>query len=163
MKDRFTTALHTQVTYLVNMSTPRSGMVMRRRIKIEFWDDHGAKHTLSVDGQLTREKVARILDYVELMGSAVPQLSGTRQPSARRKLDRLWDLVLTQLKDRLSFVSKDVKDLYEETYAERISLSTVSTYLARLTQRGLLNRAGSPGERRYSLRIPSGTQTHQIP
>lgn len=126
--------------------------MVRRRIRIEFWDHQGAKHTLSVDGHLTREKVARILDYVELMGTASPDPSLQRAPSVRRKVDRIWDLVVTQFREKAFFISSDVKAVYEQVYGEMITHSTVSTYLGRLRDRGLLDRAGSPGEWRYTVR-----------
>jgi len=39
-----------------------------KRFKIEFLDDHGIKHTLSLEGNVPKEKISQILDYVELMG-----------------------------------------------------------------------------------------------
>jgi hypothetical protein len=128
------------------------GDLVRRRIRIEFWDHQGAKHTLTVDGHLSREKVARILDYVELMGASSPDPRLQRVPSVRRKVDRIWDLVVTQFREKAFFISTDVKALYEQVYGEKISHSTVSTYLGRLKDRGLLDRTGSPGEWRYALR-----------
>lgn len=122
-----------------------------RKVKIEFVDGEGNKHTLAVEGRISRETINRLLDYVELMG-------GTQSPSAipapsiqpRNKFERIKRLILHELSDR-SFSSSELKRIYEEVYGEEIGLSTVSTYLLRLSEAGFLNRAGSPSEWRYAL------------
>jgi hypothetical protein len=47
------------------------------------------------------------------------------------------------------FVSKDVQMIYEQELKEPISLSTVSTYLSRLTNKGLLIRTGTGNSVKY--------------
>ncbi len=128
-----------------------------KRLRIEFYDDSGCRHTVSLDGPMTREKIARILDYAELMGGLSP-LSTDRDPTqyARTKLDRVRDLVLHSFRER-TFSSDDVRRHYQQLYVESIPLTTVATYLSRFVDRGLLHRSGSPGRWRYSLaeRVPS--------
>jgi hypothetical protein len=128
-----------------------------KRLRIEFLDDSGCRHTVSLDGPLTREKIARILDYAELMGGLSP-LSADRDPTqyARTKLDRVRDLVVHSFRER-TFSSDDVRTHYQQLYVEPIPSTTVATYLSRLVDRGLLHRSGSPGRWRYSLaeRAPS--------
>ena len=128
-----------------------------KRLRIEFYDDSGCRHTVSLDGPLTREKIARILDYAELMGGLSP-LSADRDPTqyARTKLDRVRDLVVHSFRER-TFSSDDVRRHYQQLYVEPIPLTTVATYLSRLVNRGLLHRSGSPARWRYSLaeRVPS--------
>jgi hypothetical protein len=128
-----------------------------KRLRIEFYDDSGCRHTVSLDGPLTREKIARILDYAELMGGLSPQ-SADRDPTqyARTKLDRVRDLVVHSFRER-TFSSDDVRRHYKQLYVESIPLTTVATYLSRLVDRGLLHRSGSAGRWRYSLaeRAPS--------
>ena len=48
------------------------------------------------------------------------------------------------------FTSRDVKRAYEQKF-DTIPLSTVSTYLARMFQGGVLERVGNRNERRYRL------------
>ncbi|MHC1570426.1 MAG: transcriptional repressor [Methermicoccaceae archaeon] len=48
------------------------------------------------------------------------------------------------------FTSRDVKRAYEQKF-DSISLSTVSTYLSRMFQDGILERMGNRNERRYRL------------
>ena len=128
-----------------------------KRLRIEFYDDSGCRHTVSLDGPLTREKIARILDYAELMGGVSP-LSTDRDPTqyARTKVDRVRDLVVHAFRER-TFSSDDVRRHYQQLYVEPIPLTTVSTYLSRLVDRGLLHRTGSSGRWLYSLaeRLPN--------
>ena len=122
-----------------------------KRLRIEFYDDSGCRHTVSLEGPLTRDKIARILDYAELMGG-LSSLPTPHDPSqyARTKLDRVRDLVIHSLRE-ITFSSDQVRKAYQELYAEPIPPTTVATYLSRLVDRGLLHRSGSPGHWRYSI------------
>jgi hypothetical protein len=122
-----------------------------KRIRIDFYDDAGCRHTISLQGPVTREKIGRILDYAELMGGLPSQPNLSRSPRyARTKLDRLRDLILHRLRDT-TFSSDEVRSLYEEFYGEQIPLTTVATYLSRLVDRGFMHRSGSSGRWRYSI------------
>ncbi len=131
-----------------------------KRIRIDFYDDSGCRHTISLQGPVTRDKVGRILDYAELMGglsSRSPLSSGQKYPWT--KLDRLRDLLLHKLREA-TFSSDDVRNKYLEFYGEAIPLTTVATYLSRLVDRGFLRRSGSPGRWYYCLSdITSAAQT----
>ena len=50
----------------------------------------------------------------------------------------------------LWFSSHDIQELYQH-YFGTVTLSTVSTYLARLVENGILERQGSRSKRRYKL------------
>ncbi|MBS7649882.1 MAG: hypothetical protein QXL25_02780 [Candidatus Bathyarchaeia archaeon] len=123
-----------------------------RRVKIEFFDKEGIKHTMTIEGHVTREKVGKVLDYIELMGGverALPS-GGTLTNSFGNRFERIRSLILSHLSDR-TFLSKDVQQLYKALYGEDVPLSTISTYLSRLVDRGLLSRSGSSFEWRYSV------------
>ena len=122
-----------------------------KRVRIDFYDDSGCRHTITLQGPVTREKVARVLDYAELMGGLPSHPNSPASPRyGRTKLERLRDLVLHRLRDA-TFSSDDVRSLYEEFYAEPIPLTTVATYLSRLVDRGLMRRSGSPARWRYCV------------
>jgi hypothetical protein len=140
----------------VNVTKPR-------RLKVEFYDSEGVRHSITIDGSVTREKVGKILDLVEVM-------AGTPRASALglspRKFDRLASTVLSRLRGK-DFTSADAKKLFETTFGEKIPLSTVSTYLSRLADRGVLERKEggalmlyhvTPEERSPSLSLPASSQ-----
>jgi hypothetical protein len=122
-----------------------------KKIKIEFFDSDGVKHTIALEGSISREKIAKILDYVELMGGAYssekPSLSQIQEDN---KFEKVKKLLLYNFSDKI-FVSKDVQKAYFDFYGESISLSTISTYLSRLADRNFLVKTGSSGEWRYAL------------
>jgi hypothetical protein len=122
-----------------------------KRVRVDFYDDSGSRHTISVEGPITREKIGRILDYAELMGGLASK-PAANEPTryARTKLDRIRDLILHRLNDK-TFSSDEVRDLYQEFYGEPIPQTTVATYLSRLVDRGLMRRSGSSSRWRYCL------------
>jgi len=123
----------------------------QRKLKIEFYDPDGVRHSIAIDGPVSREKVAKILDLVEMIsGTSVPSPAALRVST--RKLDRLTSCVLTSLKEK-QFSSRDAKMIFERTFQEKIPLSTVSTYLTRLSDRGLLQRHPDSTGLRYSVML----------
>jgi len=132
-----------------------------KRVRVDFYDETGCRHTVSVEGPLTRDKIGRILDYAELMGGLQSQPAfapSTRY--GRTKLDRIRDLILNKLRHSV-FSSYEVRNLYQEFYGEPIPLTTVATYLSRLVDRGLMRRSGSSGRWRYCLAEPAPNPTTQ--
>lgn len=122
-----------------------------KRIKIDFYDESGCRHTISLEGPVTRDKIGRILDYAELMAGLPTQPSPTASIRyARTKLERVRDLVLHRFRDTM-FSSDQVRNAYQELYGEQIPLTTVATYLSRLVDRGFMRRSGSSGRWRYCL------------
>lgn len=122
-----------------------------RRLKVEFYDAEGVRHTIAIDGAVTREKVGRILDLVELMGGTT-RTSPTALGLSRRKFDRLTSMIFSQLKDK-PFSSAEARRMFESSFREKIPLSTVSTYLARLSDRGLLDRETLSNGLVYRVRL----------
>ncbi len=47
------------------------------------------------------------------------------------------------------FSSKDIQSVYEQELNEPVSLSTVSTYLSRMTSKGILLRTGGSNNLKY--------------
>lgn len=134
-----------------------------RRLKVEFYDSDGVRHSITIDGPVTREKVGKILDLVEVM-SGTPR--ATALGLSPRKFDRLASTVMSRLRGK-DFTSSDAKKSFETAFGERIPLSTVSTYLSRLADRGVLERREDGAlmlyrvtseERSPSLSLPASSQ-----
>ncbi len=109
-----------------------------RKFKLEFYDSDGVKHSIAVDGPVTREKIGKILDLVEVL-SGSPQSTAAAMAFSPRKFDRLASTLVGQMKGE-EFTSTEAKKAYETSFGEKIPLSTVSTYLSRLVDRGVLER-----------------------
>ena len=117
-------------------------LLMKRRIKLEFFDRTGAKHSLAIEGDFTVEKVNRLLEYAEIV--AGPNQHTASLEGGESKMNRLTDVINTQLADR-SFDSREI-------WGEGFTLGAVSTYLSRLADRGMLERTGSAAHWFYRLK-----------
>lgn len=110
---------------------------MRRKVKVEFQDDSGTKYSLAVEGRLSREKVMKLMDLMDLVESS-PEVNAPKADESTtfgRVLKIIQEGYLAK-----EFSSADIAHDYENAHGEPIGLSTISTYLSRLTERGYLAR-----------------------
>ena len=112
---------------------------MRKRVKVEITDEEGTTYSLAVQGRFSQEKVMRMMELVDLLGHGNAALTDTSLPNESTAYGRILKLIQTsyQAKD---FSSADIARDFEDSHATPIPLSTVSTYLSRLADRGLLKR-----------------------
>lgn len=127
---------------------------MKKRIKLEFFDRTGLKHTIAIEGDVTAEKVNHLLEYAEIVAGASQRTAVAPTPQDT-KMNRLLDVINTRLVDR-SFDSREILQSYREAWGDDFTLGAVSTYLSRLVDRGTLERTGAPSHWFYRLK-PSPT------
>ena len=124
-----------------------------RKIRVELFDSDGNRYTIAFEGQVTREKALRLLDLVELLGGAPSEgpTVGAGASLPNRMLSRFEkvQLVIQKSFPLIWFSSKDIQSIYEQELKEPISLSTVSTYLSRMTGKGVLLRTGGQNNLKY--------------
>ena len=126
-----------------------------RKMRVELFDNEGNRYTIAFEGQITREKAIRLLDLVELLGG-MPGETNNNQSSnlaTRNNLSRFdkAKLIIQKRFPLIWFSSKEIQSIYEQELKEPISLSTVSTYLSRMTKRGILIRSGQSNNLTYKL------------
>jgi len=122
-----------------------------RKIRVEIFNGSGDRYTITFEGQVTREKTLRLLDLVELLGGVPTVNPGWNRPiSELSKIDKIR-LVIEKSFPIGWFSSKVVQSTYEEEFKEPIGLSTVSTYLSRMTDRGILTKTKVSNHRRYRI------------
>lgn len=123
---------------------------MKRKVRLEFYDRTGVKHTLSIEGDFTVERVHRLLEYAEIVAGTNP---APPNPTSGQdtKMSRILDVINTQFSDR-GFDSRDLWRVYKETWGDELILGAASTYLARLADRGTLERTGSSAHWSYRLK-----------
>ena len=127
---------------------------MKKRIKLEFFDRTGVKHSVAIEGEVTVDKVGHLLEYAEIMAGSAQR--APLPPGAQdTKMNRLIDVINTRLVDR-SFDSREILQSYRETWGDEFTLGAVSTYLSRLVDRGTLERTGSASHWFYRVK-PSPT------
>jgi hypothetical protein len=105
---------------------------------MEFNDDDGGKYAITLDGNMSRTKIIRILELVDSLGSN-EDIIETPKLSNDTSFGKLYQLIETNF-PLGSFNSNDILELYENEYKEKVTLSTISTYLSRLEQKKLLVR-----------------------
>jgi len=121
-------------------------------MKVDVVDGSGNRYTVTFAGNVTRDKAIRLLEIVELLGG-MPE-NANLEPSAHiQELSKFGKirLIVENHFPIVWFASKDVKALYEQEFREPIGLSTVSTYLSRMTHRGLIIESETSNHRRYRI------------
>jgi hypothetical protein len=126
-----------------------------RKMRVELFDSEGNRYTIAFEGQITRDKALRLLDLVELLGGmpgegAPGGAGGALASSSLSRFEKVR-LVIKKSFPLVWFSSKDIQSVYEQELKEPIGLSTVSTYLARMTNRGLLLRTGGSNSLKYKV------------
>ncbi len=122
-----------------------------KKMRVEVFDGSGNRYAITFEGQVTRDKALRLLDIVELLGG-MPGVSpaGMQTITELSKQDKVRLLVEKSF-PIVWFSSRDVQNLYEKELKEPINLSTVSTYLSRMAERGALTSSGTPNKKRYRI------------
>ncbi|MEX2739301.1 MAG: hypothetical protein Q6356_009575 [Candidatus Wukongarchaeota archaeon] len=137
-----------------------------RKMRIELFDTEGNKYKIAFEGQITREKALRLLDLVELLGGMPSSEASPRTISSNElsKYDKVR-MIIQKHFPIVWFSSKEVRSAYEQGFKEPVSLSTVSTYLARLTDRGLLLKMKASNHLKYKVasNFPQAALKQQIP
>ena len=122
-----------------------------RKMRVEVFDGSGNRYTITFEGHVTREKAVRLLDLVELLGGIPSGNPGEENATSKlSKFDRVRRVVEKRF-PVVWFTSRDIHAMYEQEFKEPISLSTVSTYLSRMADRGILFESGMSNRRRYRI------------
>lgn len=124
-----------------------------KKMRVELFDTEGNRYTISFEGQVTRDKALRLLDLVELLGG-MPTSDANVEHTTRvlSKFDKIQKIVQKHF-PVVWFSSREVQTMYEEELKEPIGLSTVATYLSRMSRRGLIRKMGSSGKLKYKVTL----------
>lgn len=123
------------------------------KVRFEVYDETGEKYTIAFKGHITRDKATKLLDLVELLGGMREFGNTSTSTSNEKKTTKFARIRLIVEKHfQLAwFSSREIQSAYEEEFNNTILLSTVSTYLSRLTDRGFLVRNRQDKRVRYKL------------
>jgi hypothetical protein len=131
---------------------------MRIRIEIE---DKGMKSVYEFEsqelgGEDLRDKIVSYLSASGVFSEREDQHQSAHTYEASGTLmDRLENFIKFEFPDNW-FTTQQLRDKYE-TVSDDIKLSTVSTYLSRMTREGLLERRGNRNNRHYRLIAEANT------
>ena len=120
----------------------------KRRIRIGLEDADGAKYDIKLEGNVTREKVLKIFELMDLMdieGENVSEPLNTDSTGAK-----IWHVV-DKFFPTGKFTSTSILEKYEDEFNEPIKLSVISTYLSRFSTRGRVDRVKTGREWTYNI------------
>ena len=127
----------------------------KKRIRIDMEDSDGAKYDIKLEGNVTRDKVLKIFEMMDLMNIEEEGPEALNLDSVGSKI---WHIVDKQF-PMGKFTSTDILEKYEDEYNEPIKLSIISTYLSRFTQKGRIDRSKSGREWTYhTIKLGQNTQ-----
>ncbi|MDE1725867.1 MAG: hypothetical protein KGH89_01210 [Thaumarchaeota archaeon] len=118
----------------------------RKRIRIDLEDAEGAKYNLSLEGNVTREKMLKIFELMDLMNIEEPEESAQLDTIGAK----IWNIVDKHF-PMGKFTSSMILEKYEDEYEEPIKLSVISTYLSRFALKGRMGRERKGKEWDYQV------------
>ncbi|MDR2720087.1 MAG: BlaI/MecI/CopY family transcriptional regulator [Nitrososphaerota archaeon] len=125
-----------------------------RKMRVEIFDNDGGRYAVTIDSQITRDKALRMLEIHALLGGMPNEsqsINSSNQNSSNltSRFEKVQVVIQKSFPLSCWFASKDIQTFYEQEFKEPISLSTVSTYLARMVNKGLLIRTGTGNSVKY--------------
>jgi hypothetical protein len=131
------------------------------KMRVEIFDNNGNRYTLTVEGQITRDKALQLYDVMGLLGGMPTETSVNSSNNVfQTELSRFEKvhMVIQKSFSLIWFTSKEIQAIYEQELKEPIGLSTVSTYLTRMTKKSLLIRVGTGNNVKYKT-APNSLQS----
>ena len=116
----------------------------KKRIRIDMEDSDGARYDIKLEGNVTREKVLKIFEMMDLMNIEEEQET-TNMDSIGAKIWYIVDKYFPMGK----FTSTNILEKFEDEYNEPVKLSIISTYLSRFSSKGRIDRVRTGREWTY--------------
>ncbi|AFS83715.1 hypothetical protein [Candidatus Nitrosopumilus sediminis] len=116
----------------------------KKRIRIDMEDSDGARYDIKLEGNVTRDKVLKIFEMMDLM-NIEEEHEVTNMDSVGSKIWNIVDKFFPMGK----FTSTNILEKYEDEYNEPVKLSVISTYLSRFSSKGRVNRTRTGREWTY--------------
>src|SRR5260370_35408267 len=113
----------------------RSLPMTRKKITIDVEDSEGAKYKFSLEGNVTRDKMLKIFELMDLINIEEPEES----PQLDSIGSKIWDMVDKHF-PLGKFTSSEMLEKYEDEYWEPTKLSSISTYMPSCATKGKIVR-----------------------
>ncbi len=125
-----------------------------KRIRIDMEDSDGARYDIKVEGNVTRDKILKIFEMMDLMNIEEEQTPINMDSIG----SKIWNIV-NKFFPMGKFTSTNILEKYEDEYNEPVKLSIISTYLSRFAAKGRVNRTRTGREWTYqSIKIAQKQQ-----
>ncbi|MHC1585540.1 MAG: hypothetical protein ACXQS7_04705 [Candidatus Syntropharchaeia archaeon] len=123
------------------------------KIRLEITDNKGTKTVAEVEGKMGYSILEKAVNLMQEMiflsfesSSPIPKGMNSETLTIKERIEGL----LKYEAPKGWFTSMDVKRQYEERFGS-IKLSTVSTYLSKMYEEGILERRGNRSQREYRI------------
>ena len=137
----------------------------QKKIRINLEDSEGAKYRFDIEGNVTREKVLKLFELMDIMNLEDDQ----KTPELETLGGKIWYIIENYFPAG-KFTSTAVLEKYEDEYNEPdavyhqrkkqpIKLSVISTYLARFYRQNKIVRTRTGRE--WSYQVTRLIQKHQ--
>ncbi len=128
----------------------------KKRIRIDMEDADGARYDIKIEGNVTREKILKIFEMMDLMNIETEQET-TNMNSVGSKIWHIVDKFFPVGK----FTSTNILEKYEDEFNEPVKLSVISTYLSRFSTKNRIDRVRTGREWTYQTIKISQKQQYQ--
>jgi len=116
----------------------------KKRIRIDMEDSDGAKYDIKIEGNVTRDKILKIFEMMDLMNIEEEQ-EAVDIDSVGSKIWHIVDKFFPVGK----FTSTNILEKYEDEFNEPVKLSVISTYLSRFSSKDKIDRVRTGREWTY--------------
>ncbi len=115
----------------------------KKRIRIDMEDSDGARYDIKIEGNVTRDKVLKIFEMMDLMNIEEEQTVNIDSVGSK-----IWHIV-DKFFPMGKFTSTTILEKYEDEFNEPVKLSVISTYLSRFSSKGRIDRVRTGREWTY--------------
>jgi predicted transcriptional regulator len=130
----------------------------KKKIKIELEDAEGGKYNLSLEGNMSKDKILKVFELMEGFNTEGAQqekrdkydIENQRNDNLTSLSSKIWSIIENKF-PFTSFTSSDILEMYREEYEEQIKLDVIATYLSRYHKKGKLNRSKKAKEWIYKV------------
>ena len=106
-------------------------------------DADGARYDIKLEGNVTREKVLKIFEMMDLMNIEEHEIANMDSIGSK-----IW-YIIDKFFPMGKFTSTNILEKYEDEYNEPVKLSIISTYLSRFSTKGKIDRIRTGREWTY--------------
>jgi predicted transcriptional regulator len=131
----------------------------KKKIKIEFEDAEGSKYNLSLDGDISKNKILKVYELMESLNAPEGEAYENNNDGHRKGLgeknmhtstltsvgSKVWYIIEHKFPNS-TFTSTDIQEMYEEQYKESMRLDAIATYLSRYVNKSKLVRNKKGGK-----------------
>ena len=108
----------------------------RNTVRIQFEGSDGERYTIKLEGNISRDKISRIVDMYDLLAK---KNDGSDLPQDDTTYSRLRHFVADEFTFK-KFTSDQLQKAFENRYNQPMKLAAISTYLSRMNSVGEVSR-----------------------